>query len=217
MNRVMEVIIDSREQKRIELATKYYEKQGLTVSVEELLIGDYVFNNQCTFEYKSINDFLGSVQSGRVFNQAINQSEAYPYHFVIIQGSNYELNRALKYANMSISQFYGAIARLNTYTTVIRSTTGVRGALYQMMVQSEKCLDGRGKVKQYSHKSRNTAFNVLAYTIPRVSSSRAESIVETLRLENIYDVAFITKEQLMTVDGIGEKLADNIIHHIRGE
>ena len=36
----MQVKIDSREQLRIESATKYYEEQGLEVIVKELEIGD---------------------------------------------------------------------------------------------------------------------------------------------------------------------------------
>lgn len=213
------VIVDSREKpSRIRHATQYFTEHNYDVSVKELTIGDYLFNDKCVFEYKTISDFISSVIDGRVFNQCINQSEAYPYHFCIIVGSNYDVKRALDYApGFTVQQYLGAIARLNTYTTVINSTGGQANSFYQMMTQSEKCLDGRGKVKQYSHKSRNTAFNVLAYCIPRVSSTRAENICETLGLENIYDVAFLTTEQLQTVDGIGPKLASEIIHHIRGE
>ena len=211
------LIVDSREQKRIPQALKYFTELGYEVTTSTLTIGDYLFNDQVCFEFKTMSDYMSSILDGRVFNECINQSDEYQYHYCIIQGSNYDLQRALEYSGVTMQQYLGSKARLNTYTTVINSTGGTKNAFYEMHITAQKCLDGKGKVKQYSHKSRNTAFNVLAYTIPRVSSSRAESIVETLDLENIYDVAFITREQLLTVDGIGEKLADNIIHHIRGE
>lgn len=211
------LIVDSREQKRIRPAMKYFTKWGYEVTTSTLETGDYLFNDKVCFEFKTMSDYMSSILDGRVFNECINQSNEYPYHYCIIQGTNYDLNKALEYSGVTMKQYLGSKARLNTYTTVINSTGGVRNAFYEMHLTTMKCLDGRGKVKQYNHKSRNTAFNVLAYCIPRVSSTRAENIVESLGLENIYDIAFITKEQLTTVDGIGQKLADDIIHYIRGE
>ena len=113
-----------------------------------------------------------------------------------------------------MKQYMGSISRLNTYTTVINSMGGVRNAYHQMHIQASKCLDNRGKVKQFKVKEYNTAFNILAYTIPRVSVVRADRIVETLGLETVKDITNLTKEELLTVDGIGEGLAENIIKHI---
>lgn len=211
------LVVDSREQKRIKPALKYFTEWGYEVSISTLETGDYLFNDKVVFEFKTMSDYMGSILDGRVFNECIDQSNEYPYHFCIIQGSYYDLKKAMEYSGVTMKQYLGSKARLNTYTTVINSTGGVRNAFYEMHLHTMKCLDGKGKVKQYSHKSRNTAFNVLSYCIPRVSSTRAENIVETLGLENIYDIAFITREQLLSVDGIGPKLADEILYHIRGD
>ena len=76
----LKVTIDTREQNRIQSAKTYYEKQGLDVEVAELPIGDYIFTNETdsvVFEFKLISDFVSSIQSGRVFNQAINQTEIF--------------------------------------------------------------------------------------------------------------------------------------------
>ena len=208
------LIIDSRETKRIKSATKYYEKLGYEVSVSTLPTGDYLFNNQVIYEFKTMADYMASISDGRLFNECVNQSECYPYHFCLIQGSNYDLKRALDYSNISMRQYIGSISRLNTYTTVINCMGGVHNAYYTMHTQTEKCLDDIGKVKQFKVKEYNTAFNILAYTIPRVSTVRADRIVETLQLETVHDIVNLTKEELLTVDGIGDSLADNIIKHI---
>ena len=192
------LIIDSRETKRIKSATKYYENLDYEVTVSTLDCGDYLFNNKVVYEFKTMNDYMNSISDGRVFNECINQSYEYPYHFCIIQGSNYD----------------GSISRLNTYTTVINCMGGVNLAYYTMHTQAKKCLDNMGKVKQFKCKEYNTAFNILAYTIPRVSSVRADRIVETLGLETVNDIVGLTKEDLLSVEGIGENLADNIIKHI---
>ena len=208
------LIIDSRETKRIKSATRYYENLDYEVTVSTLDTGDYLFNNKVVYEFKTMNDYMNSISDGRVFNECINQSYEYPYHFCIIQGSNYDLKRALDYSNISMRQYIGSISRLNTYTTVINCMGGVNLAYYTMHTQTKKCLDNMGKVKQFKCKEYNTAFNILAYTIPRVSSVRADRIVETLGLETVNDIVGLTKEQLLSVDGIGENLADNIIKHI---
>ena len=208
------LVIDSREHKRIQSATKYYQDLGYDVTVSTLDTGDYLFNDQVVFEFKTMMDYMSSIVDGRVFRECILQSESYPYHFCIIQGSNYDLKRALDYSNVSYRQYVGSISRLNTYTTVINSMGGVKNAYHQMHTQTSKCLDDIGKVKQFKVKEYNTAFNILAYTIPRVSTMRADRIVETLGLETVTDVVNLTKEELLTVDGIGDNLAENIIKHI---
>ena len=71
--------MDHRENTpRLANAKQYYEDQGDTVQIKDLLIGDYLFNNQVVFEYKTLEDFIKSVQESRVFNQAIDQTQAFP-------------------------------------------------------------------------------------------------------------------------------------------
>ena len=210
----MELIIDSRETKRIKSATKYFQKLGYSVAVSTLDCGDYLFNDKVVYEFKTMSDYMSSISDGRLFRECIDQSYEYPYHFCLIQGSNYDLKRALDYSNISMRQYIGSISRLNTYTTVINCMGGVYNAYYTMHTQTSKCLDDIGKVKQFKVKEYNTAFNILAYTIPRVSTVRADRIVETLGLETVNDIVNLKKEELLTVDGIGDNLADNIIKHI---
>ena len=216
----MELLIDSREQKRIQKAKEYFTtdelKTDYKVKVQELKTGDYVFNNQVCFEYKTQSDFISSIIDGRVFNEAIRQSETYPYHFIIIQGTNRDRKKALEYAgSFNLKQYYGAIARLNTYTTVIQSTGLTEDAFYQMHIQTNKCLDNKTvKVKHFDVKSGNPAFNALCYCLDDVADTRAKTIVNTLNLKTWSDVYHLTKQDLLRVDGIGEVLSESIINQI---
>ena len=79
----MDVIIDSREQKRIPIAKEYYESQGLNVSIEELSTGDYLFDNKVVFEFKVWSDFMASITDGRLWNETQKQMENYNIHFVV--------------------------------------------------------------------------------------------------------------------------------------
>ncbi len=214
-------MVDSREQKRINRAKEYFTdnkelKTDYTVIQKELDTGDYVFDGKVVFEYKTQSDFISSITDGRVFNEAIRQSETYPYHFVIIQGTNRDRKTALEYAgSFTIEQYYGAIARLNTYTTVINCTGLIEDAFYQMHVQAKKCLDNKDiKIKHFDCKSGNPAFNALCYCLDDVADTRAKNIVNHLHLKTWSDVYHLTKQDLLTVPGIGEATSESIICQI---
>ena len=209
------VVIDNREQDRINKAGYYYTKEGLNVTVSTLNTGDYLFDDTVVFEYKNWNDYINSIIDGRLFNEAIRQSEHYPHHFVIIDGNDYTLLQALRqHDSITMKHIQGSIARLNTYTTVIRNTGGLNSCFYQMLVQARKCLDNKGKVKHFDAKSGNAAFNALCYCLDDVADTRAKQIVTHLKLQTWSDVYHLTKQDLLKVPGIGDKLSDSIITQI---
>ena len=217
----MKVTIDSREQSRIKSATEYYTNQGLEVEVTELPIGDYIFNNQVCFEYKTIPDFISSIQSGRVFNQAINMAENYDYHYVIIQGDEHTRSRSLgmsrNYIPVNITQYLGAIASLNRFTTVIESYNPIiEEAYYRMQITAHKALMNKPLVKKFPKKHRNPALNFLCYSIYGINYKKAQVIVDTYELESLDELFELTKEKLLNIEGIGEKTAQNIIEAIHG-
>lgn len=215
------VQIDSREQSRIKLAEEYFQQLDYEVRVEQLPCGDYIFNNKVCFEYKTQTDFIGSILDNRVFNEAINQLEQFDYHFVIINGSPRDLQRAVKEVNnhqgFNMKQYYGAIARLNTHTTVITVPGSIDDAFYQMHIQAEKCMDSKPLCKKFDNKDKNPAFNALCYCLNGINSGRASNIVDELDLLTWGDVYHLTQEDLLRVPGIGSKLASNIMRQINGE
>ena len=218
----MNITIDTREQNRIETATQYYESQGHNVTIKELPIGDYIFQDKGVFEYKTIPDFITSIQSGRVFNQAINMAENYDYHYVIIQGDESTRAKALamsrNYQEITYFQYLGAIASLNRYTTVIESYSPfINEAYYRMMITAKKCLQQKPIVKKFNRKHKNSAMNYLTYCVYGLNYRRADDIVQTLDLHTLEDLLNVTHQQLTSVEGIGTKLADRIIDTLNND
>ena len=215
----MQLTIDSREQSRIQSATEYYKQQGLTVEVKEEQVGDYIFDDKVVFEFKTIPDFVSSIQNGRVFNQAINQSETYDYHYVTIQGDDHTRAKALamsrNYREVTYFQYLGALASLNRYTTVIESYSPfINEAYYRMLITAKKCLQNKPIVKKFPRKDKNPAFNYLCYCIYGVSAKRAKDIVYTCHLKTMEDLFNLTHQDLVKIDGIGDNLADKILTSI---
>ena len=216
------VKIDAREQSRIQSASEYFKEQGLEVEVCELKVGDYLFDDKVCFEYKTVPDFIASIQDGRVFNQSIEMSESYDYNFVIIQGDEHNRAKSLamsrNYRRVTVFQYLGAISSLNRYVTVIESYSPfIDESYYRMMTQARKCLRNKPIVKKFPKKHKNPAFNWLCYCIYGINAKTAQKIVQECNLHTKKDLDNLTLTRLTDIDGIGEKTADNIINSIHGD
>lgn len=217
------VKIDAREQDRIQSATEYYQSQGLTVEVEELEIGDYIFTdgtNEVCFEFKLTSDFIASIQDRRVFNQSINMTENYDYAFVMIHGDLATRSKCIamsrNYHEVNLFQYIGAISSLNRYVTVLQCYSPfINESYYTMMTQAKKCLQNKPIVKKFPRKDKNVAFNFLCYTIYGINYKKAEAIVKMYDLKTLQDLQNLTIEKLVKVDGIGERNAKRIMEAIK--
>ena len=206
-----EIIIDTRETHRIKPATTYFANQGYTVNTEKLRTGDYLINNQVVFEFKTWSDFMGSITDNRLFNESISQIEEFPYHFVVIHGSNRDYKEAFQHNSLDHKHITGAIARLNTYTKIIRGTGTLDNTFELMMKSAEKCLDNKTLCKGFGTKSVNKAFNFLAYCVDDIKGERAKTITNYLHLNTLGDLMKLDNEKLTSVPGIGDVLAGKIL------
>ena len=213
----MNVVIDSREQNnphRFQTAKDYFTKHGCNVKVSQEPTGDYVFDDQAAMEFKTWADFMGSITDGRLWNESQKQMENYPFHFVVIHGTNRDYAEAFQYNGLEHKHITGAIARLNNYTKVIRGTGTLQDTFELMRCTAEKCLDDKTLCRQFGTKSVNKAFDCLSCCVDDIKGERAKAIVNTLGLETIRDVTELTHEDLVKVPGIGDVLAKKVLDAI---
>lgn len=211
----MKLIIDSREKDRIPIAKTYFEDKGYTVTVEQLPTGDYLFNDKIVMEFKTWPDFMASITDNRLFNETISQIENYNIHFLVLHGTNRDYHEAFQHNGIEDKHITGAIARLLTYTKIIRSTGTINDCYNLMMITAEKCLDNKTLCKNFGTKSVNPAFNVLSRCVDDINAERAKNIVNFLGLKTINDVCNLTYEDLIKVPGIGDVLANRILTAIK--
>lgn len=215
----MQVLIDDRENKsRITKAIEYFEEQGDTVNVDHLEIGDYIINNEVVYEYKRLDDFVKSVKDRRVFNQAIDQSLNFKYHFVVVVSTDRQrrayFNKIIRKGGyFDENQYIGAIARLNTYTTVIQADYEKQAFIY-MRSQARKCLDNKHIVKRLATKTDNPAFNWLM-DIKHISDKTAELLVDNFNLFDLESLFALDYHNMQTVKGIGEETARIVMNSIK--
>ena len=218
----MKVTIDTREQDRIDTATTFYEKQGLEVEVKELEMGDYIFNDKVCYEFKTVGDFVASIQDGRVFNQAINMAENYDYNFVIIQGDEHSRAKALAmskhFQEVTYFGYLGAIASLNRFVTVIESYSPfIQEAYYRMLINAKKSLSTKPIIKKFPRKHKNPCFNWLCYEVYGINYKTAEKIIQETEINTLEDLFSLDYSQLTMIDGIGEKTTNKIMKTIENE
>lgn len=211
---LQKITIDSREQNRINHAKNYYEHLGYTVDIKELSTGDYVFDDQVVMEFKTFGDFMSSITDNRLFNETISQMEEFEIHFLVLHGTNRDYKNAMEHNGLEDKHIIGAIARLNTFTKVIRGTGTLTDTFELMRVTAEKCLDNKTLCKGFGTKSVNPAFNVLCFCVDDINSERAKAIVNTLGLNTFKDVCNLTYDDLIKVYGIGDVLAKKILEAI---
>lgn len=213
----MNIKIDYREKKRGKKALKFYDEREHNVNILNLDTGDYVFDDKVVFEFKTWSDMFNSIHDNRVFDESLRQRDEYPYHYVIIVGNDKDKQKALYDLHklnikFKIKQYYGAVARLNTYTNVIYAPNTTK-AFRIMECQSEKCLDSKPIIRELNDKTDNVALNILMF-LPHIKYNRAKLITDSLELETVEDLFKVTREDLLKVNGIGDKLAESIINNI---
>lgn len=221
----MIVTIDNREKERAKRGLQYYTSMGYETSIVERTYGDFGFSDngiEVVVEYKTIADFINSIQDKRVFNQALNQSNHYDYHFVVIVGNEKDYAKAKRehyfHTGHSIANedLNGAIASLVNFTSVLQVKT--EPLAFDLMERiGLKCTRDKPIIHRYNKSRGSPAYRLLVHTVNRLGEKTASRICDELSLDSADSVFKITKKDLLSVDGIGVKRADNILSQLKSE
>lgn len=198
------VIVDDREPKKIiNKGRKYYP--DLTVS--RLLVGDVIHKNVC-IERKTALDFAASVNDKRIYAQVANMKSNFEHSFVIMTGS-FEDVRRNRYQHMTINRFIGAMADLAMYYHVPVLCCENDEQFWRYCDSIFRKIDGDAPkvVRKVNKYKGNGELSVLC-GVPNLGEKRAHALLK--RFRTIHDICHASKDDLMTVDGIGKKRANMI-------
>lgn len=215
--------IDSREKGRIPYSMEFFKKYN--PSIKELDTGDYIFDNgeeKICFEYKTVRDFMGSVSDGRIWEQVKRMNDEFNWSFIVIEGTIEDLQRENKRRMFqqntgrpfSLSQFYGAIARLNCYTTVVQCHNQAQAFNY-MEKQMLKIFNDKPLLKHFKHDADNSALNYLN-CINGIGFKTGKLIVDEFNIKSLNDLLTVVEnEDLTSINGIGKKTEEIIRRMIK--
>lgn len=215
---ISSVLIDNRENDRIDYALKQYK--GFNPLVCQLDVGDYIFVGengiQVVFEYKTGADFLNSIDGNHLHNQVYEMITNFDYTFVIIECEDmiHQLDE-LYYSSgvsMSLQQIDGAISEYCTVSTVLQAQTQYQAFDLMMRIAAKIILE-KPFCYKFGRKSTNSALTYL--TSIKGLNNKAHAIVKELDLHTLNDLLNLTVADLERVDGIGKVTAEKIINQIK--
>lgn len=217
--------MNHKDQKQFELKIDFREQRSgivdeirkladvLTVEMSNLSVGDYWIGDKIIVERKTLSDFLDSIKSGRIFQQAYNIAQSGKNGLIILEGDKSMVNNSF----MSRRAVQGALIHLTVFLgiPVIRSSGIHETALLLIDIfhqfQQEKLprkkhiLSGNPGIR-ISKKQRQKLF--LLQNISGIGAKKALSLL--ISFSTIENIINASSANLTNVKGIGTMLANRV-------
>ncbi|HKM76543.1 MAG TPA: ERCC4 domain-containing protein [Candidatus Bathyarchaeia archaeon] len=212
--RLPRIVIDSRES--ASGIPELLEERGIYVQRRLLDVADYVVG-QYAIERKTVHDFISSLYSGRLFDQAQRITQAYSKFLLIVEGDIQEAFVELK----NPRAYWGALLTLALgfdfkifYTFSIDETVDLLSLLARRGGTSG--LSGRPLIVKKPPITSTKEWQLLVLgSLPTIGPVLAEKLLRSFgSLHNIFTASRI---ELAVSGGIGESRAQKVFDLIRAE
>ena len=207
--------IDYREEKSgvFDIINKQKE---FFIEKSVLEVGDFLVAD-ITIERKTISDFASSLTDGRLFKQLYHLKHESKKRILLIEGSlenalSQEDFKSAKFSSITTKSFKGALIKIvaglqiPTFTTTNINDTAE--TILQLARQEFKFKPSYYAPPQKRPEGELQKYIEILSGIPNVGGSKAMQLLRHFKtLKAIFNA---TKEELMTVQGIGEKQANEM-------
>lgn len=211
----MSVVLDSIEPSHIKDLFHEFYPEG---RVERLDSGDLA----CTeynvgIERKTNQDFVGSVMGdcngdGRIWQQARRMRDTYDSSYIILIGGYDDLPDMDK-QRFTQDMWTGAIISLMARYGMKFLKVNTNREFFQLSKRIFSKSDGIDKhplnIKRATNEKEAVLIGAL-YQVPGIGLEYSKRIIDVLEVDSIIDLCKTSKEDLMSVDGIGERKANAI-------
>lgn len=191
----------------------YLLNNGCIVEEEQLSIADYIVSDRVAIERKTYSDMVSSIMDGRIFAQIRELSNNFEKPVVLIEG--FEC-----FIGFNENALFGALSAIaiDFGVPIIWTKNKMESAkfIYQA-AKREQITIKRPVPVRVNKKGRNLREEqeILISGLPTVNSVLSKRLLEKFGTpKKIFNA---TKEELMEVDGLGEKKAERFINLIDTE
>ncbi len=200
------VIADTRELGA--LASRELVKLGAVIKTETLEVGDFVLSDRVVVERKDVDDFAASVIDGRLFEQAARMKGAYAKPIMLVEGERITGSgrirpEAMMGAYASILVDYGIPI---VWTREPSETAQLMFAVARREQVQERRSPRIMTTSKPSTIERQQEF--IVSSLPNIDNTRAKKLLA--HFQTVERVFLSSKEELMSVSGIGEKISEEI-------
>lgn len=202
----VKITVDTREPDHI---IALLTQLGVYVDRRMITPGDYILSSECAVERKTVGDFVNSMFSGRLFEQAEALKESYAKPIIILEGDvEYNLSQ-----RKNPRAFWGAMLRLqvdmNVAVLPTPSFLHTADVLYTLAKRLQK-----KRIEEISiqHKPKlmtdvDWQMYVVA-SLPNIGSKMANRLLK--HFKTVRKVFLASEKDLLKVEGIGRARAEKI-------
>jgi len=209
------VIVDERE--KVSGVPALLKSCGLQIDYRVLEVGDYVVSSDCAVERKAGRDFIKSLYSGRLFDQARRLRQFYTRPVFVAEG-----DLQLLFSESSKPRaFWGALTTLAFqfgmsvfFTANAQQTADLISTLVRRagLTQAPR---GPWVQKKPRAASLQKAQLTLVATLPSIGPKLAERVLQ--RFGTVRRVFSASVAELSTVKGLGRAKAEKIVRLLDSE
>ncbi|MFA4946267.1 MAG: ERCC4 domain-containing protein [Candidatus Micrarchaeia archaeon] len=199
----VQVFIDDRELKSA--AAKTLFEKGALLKPVRLSVGDYVLSARACVERKTAQDFESSVLDGRLFAQAQELREAFASPIIAVTGKKFERLQpaALRGAFISLAVDY-------KIPLLFFDSDAELAEFIYALGEREQLLEPREARVRFGRKGDSQAERqrFIVESLPLIGPKVARALLE--HFGSIERLMSASAEELMEVDGVGGKRAEEI-------
>jgi len=200
------VVADSRELGA--LVTRELAKLGALVKSETLQVGDFVLSDRVVVERKEVDDFASSIIDGRLFQQAAKLKDAYVKPVIIVEGES--LTGSGRVRPEAMMGAYASILMDYGIPIVWTQKPSETAQLMFAISRREQIQDKRAPriVTVAKPQSLREEQEFIVSSLPNIDKTRAKKLL--ISFHTPQHVFQASKEELMSVSGIGERISEEI-------
>lgn len=200
------VIVDSRELGA--LVTRELVKLGALAKSDTLSVGDFVLSDKVVVERKDVEDFASSIIDGRLFQQAARLKETYQKPIILVEGETLTGSGRVRPEAMM-----GAYASLliDYGIPIVWTQKPSEAAQLMFAIARREQIQERHTPRIMTTPKPTTLEEQQEFVVsslPNIDSTRAKKLLNSL--QTVQRVFMASKEELMSVSGIGEKISEEI-------
>lgn len=203
---VVAVLADHREKNN--RIVKELMDLGVSVKTGQLESADYVVSGKVGVELKKVPDFVASIIDGRLLGQVKDLKNNFEKAVLIIEGEEdiYSVRRV--HAN-AIRGMLSTIVLNFAVPVLYTKTPKDTAALLAVMAKREQNRDSDFSYHPAKPKSMKEQLEFIVSSFPGIGVMNARKLLE--KFGSLKGLIGASKEDLVAVEGIGEKIADKLV------
>lgn len=213
MSNKINIICDSRESASSvlsELSALSTKDLRVSLSLEQLGVGDYQISDDVVVERKTLSDFETSIIDGRIFQQ-IQELSSIKKSCLIVEGSPFQLYESKRINGKAIIGLLTSIG-LNYRVPIFFTKNQKETALFLFTIAKKEQIKNKNKNQKLRYSK--TTFSgsewqlFIMQSFPDIGPTLAKSILQEFK--SLKNIANACVNELTKVDKLGPKKANKI-------